>query len=208
MTNPLVTEKQQVDVHTTLVREAPVLEWHDADGDHAFTVATAVVVGSAEESQLRIADRRVSRTHASLELRDGTLWVRDLGSLNGCFVNGLRVIESEVPWGAKLQLGPIALRLGSTERREIPLWPHNRFGGLVGQSVVMRELFQRLSNYAPSKAAVMVRGPCSPLSASSTVSPGAAPGGRVGVRGPNCSLRFPSAMTSTCPSSRTRTTSR
>ena len=158
MTTAPVTEKHRVDATIKVVREAPVLEWSDDEGAHRCPVNVATIAGSAEQSQLRIADRRVSRSHASLEVRDGALWVRDLGSLNGSFVNGIRVIEAEVPASATLQLGPVLLQLGTAERREVELWPSNRLGALVGQSVVMRELFARIASYAQSKAAVLVRG--------------------------------------------------
>lgn len=41
---------------------------------------------------LRIADDSVSRLHAELCLRDGVWTLRDLGSMNGTWVNGMRVM--------------------------------------------------------------------------------------------------------------------
>ena len=140
------------------VRSSPVLEWTDDAGAHTHTLTGSTTVGSADESQLRIADRRVSRTHAALELREEGLWVRDLGSRNGTRVEAIRVLEAQVPEGATLWLGPVSLRLGRVERREVELWPDTRLGGLVGRSEVMRELFQRVVNFARSSAAVLVRG--------------------------------------------------
>ena len=140
------------------VRSSPVLEWTDGAGTHTHTLTANTTVGSAEESQLRIVDRRVSRTHAAFDLRDDGLWVRDLGSTNGTRVEAVKVLEAQVPEGATLWLGPVSMRLGRVERREVELWPDTRLNGLVGRSEVMRELFQRIVNFARSDAAVLVRG--------------------------------------------------
>ena len=159
--NELSTESHVIHLETLSrvgVRSSPVLEWTDGAGTHTHALTGPTTVGSAEESQIRIADRRVSRTHASLEPREDGLWVRDLGSRNGTRVESIRVVEAQVPEGATLWLGPVSLRLGRVERREVELWPDTRLGGLVGRSEVMRELFQRIVNFAKSSAAVLVRG--------------------------------------------------
>lgn len=49
-------------------------------------------VGRAvEEDECPVADPRVSRRHAMLEVVENGLRVRDLGSVNGTFVNGVRI---------------------------------------------------------------------------------------------------------------------
>ena len=55
--------------------------------------AEEVVVGRAPSCDLVLSDRFLSRTHARLYLDDGVPMVEDLGSYNGTFVNGARVVE-------------------------------------------------------------------------------------------------------------------
>ena len=44
------------------------------------------VIGSAEASAIRIADATVSRIHADIGFDDDGVWIRDLGSRNGTYV--------------------------------------------------------------------------------------------------------------------------
>ncbi len=55
--------------------------------------ASAITIGKAEDNQLRITDGAISRKHAAIEPSGGGLLIKDLGSLNGIFVNDQRVGE-------------------------------------------------------------------------------------------------------------------
>ncbi|HZF41508.1 MAG TPA: FHA domain-containing serine/threonine-protein kinase, partial [Blastocatellia bacterium] len=55
--------------------------------------ASAITIGKAEDNQLRITDGAISRKHAAVEPKGGDLVLKDLGSLNGIFVNDRRVGE-------------------------------------------------------------------------------------------------------------------
>jgi len=52
-------------------------------------------IGKSPENNIVLADPAISRRHAGFQFRDGRFYVRDLGSLNGVFVNG-RKIGTEV----------------------------------------------------------------------------------------------------------------
>ena len=60
-------------------------------GDQAVDLADGrpIVVGRAVTSDLPIYDPTVSRRHAEVVLRNGHVSVRDLGSSNGTFINGM-----------------------------------------------------------------------------------------------------------------------
>jgi predicted component of type VI protein secretion system len=66
------------------------------------------VIGRSREAQLRIAHPMVSRRHCELYQVDGLLMVRDLGSLNGTWVGGRRVVEAPLPPGGEIEVGPLA----------------------------------------------------------------------------------------------------
>jgi len=69
-----------------------------------------MVIGRGDEADLTIEDSAVSRVHARILRRpDGTFQVEDLGSTNGTFVRGRRVMIAFLAEGDHVQLGPRAL---------------------------------------------------------------------------------------------------
>jgi adenylate cyclase len=86
------------------------------DGAQAFELrdGAAHIVGRAPTSDIPIIDPTISRRHAELECRDGVVSVRDLGSSNGTFLNGVRVESGLVAVGDVVTFGKVALRLQQT----------------------------------------------------------------------------------------------
>jgi hypothetical protein len=74
-------------------------------------VAARLLIGRSSACQLVLADDTVSRRHAELRIEDGRWLLRDLGSSNGTWVNGRRVVEAEVRPGDLLHLGGAEVRL-------------------------------------------------------------------------------------------------
>ena len=80
-------------------REIPI-----SDGD--------VVLGRSHSAGIRIDEETVSRSHALLSIREGRAIVRDLGSSNGLFVNGRKVVgQAPVADGDTILLGSAAVVL-------------------------------------------------------------------------------------------------
>ena len=67
------------------------------------------VIGRGVEADLSLTDQTVSHRHALVELIDGRIWIQDLGSANGVFVNRVRIREKTL-----LQSGDL-IRLGQLE---------------------------------------------------------------------------------------------
>ena len=63
------------------------------------------VVGRGGGVAVRIADASVSKSHARLFLSSGVLFITDLQSTNGTYVNGKRIDQSALADGDLLQLG-------------------------------------------------------------------------------------------------------
>jgi len=61
-----------------------------------------VMVGRHPQCDSRLASLRVSRWHCCLTEIDGALWVRDLGSTNGIWINGRRVITGRMQLGQRV----------------------------------------------------------------------------------------------------------
>ena len=82
---------------------------------------SVTVIGRRPECHLRVPVKVVSRRHCQLSHSEGELKIRDLGSLNGTFLNGKRVDETSVQAGDHIKVGPITLTLqvdGKCERRK------------------------------------------------------------------------------------------
>jgi transcriptional regulator with GAF, ATPase, and Fis domain len=143
----------------SVARRHPLLMWTDATGDHSASIERLTLVGSAKGADLTVADSTVSRLHAEIDPRRDGLWIRDLGSRNGTFINGIRVASARAPETAKIQVGSTVISLvASPTASQVPLWPEPRFGALVGQSVVMRELFATLAAVAATDSTALIFG--------------------------------------------------
>jgi hypothetical protein len=70
---------------------------------------TPLTLGRGTDNRLVLADARVSRHHARLQTRRGTLVFTDLGSTNGSRVNGVRVDECALGTGDRVQVGDTIL---------------------------------------------------------------------------------------------------
>jgi adenylate cyclase len=84
------------------------------DTSHIFELSGTAprVVGRAPTSDLAIVDPTISRRHAELQLDDtGDVQVRDLGSSNGTFVNGIRVESARLVPGDLVSFGKVGFRL-------------------------------------------------------------------------------------------------
>lgn len=70
------------------------------------------IIGRGEEAQIRIGSHEVSRKHCLVEIRDDSIWVQDLGSSNGTFVNGSPISnEEQLTPGSTLTVGPMTFQL-------------------------------------------------------------------------------------------------
>lgn len=79
-----------------------------------FNVRLPVVVGRSEEAKFRIQQDRVSRKHCEFFAKDDQVFVRDLGSTNGTFLDDEQVetsVKIAVAPGAVVRVGSLAFRV-------------------------------------------------------------------------------------------------
>jgi pSer/pThr/pTyr-binding forkhead associated (FHA) protein len=116
-------------------------------------------IGSSPTRALALTDPKVSRKHLEIEVLGDGVRVTDLDSRNGSFHEGARFREIYVGTGAVIRVGDSELQLVSGERGK-PLDPSDsdRFGGLVGHSMVMRQLFALLGRAAQSDTVILING--------------------------------------------------
>lgn len=77
--------------------DVPVLLGQDGPlAGEAFPIdeGVAIRIGRADDNTVvLLGDDGVSRYHAEITLDNGSLWIRDVGSRNGTFVNDARVVD-------------------------------------------------------------------------------------------------------------------
>lgn len=76
---------------------------------HRIPIDRPILLGRDPRSRIAFGDTQMSRLHALIEYDQGKVVIRDLGSVNGVFVNGLRILATE-----DLRAGD-TVRLGQTE---------------------------------------------------------------------------------------------
>ncbi|MEM9188282.1 MAG: sigma 54-interacting transcriptional regulator [Myxococcota bacterium] len=116
-------------------------------------------VGTQKAADLRIEDPAISRLHFEIQVDDHGYRLFDLGSTNGTFVDGYRVRDIYLRPASEIRVGGtrIHFELG-TDEADVPIFRGEVFGGIVGKSLVMRELFAVLDKAARSSATVLVQG--------------------------------------------------
>ena len=78
-----------------------------------FPIESKVIIGRDASCDITLPLEHLSRKHLELELRSGHLFVKDLDSSNGTFLNGIRVKESEVKAGDKIKLDVLTFEVSA-----------------------------------------------------------------------------------------------
>ena len=107
-------------------------------------------IGSTADNELTLEDPYVSRRHCELRTRNGQLWIQDLGSRNGTWVNDVRVEHSQLRLGSRLELGRTALRLSDSKVSDD--------SGLLGNHPSMKRVLRKIERFAQSAAPILLLG--------------------------------------------------
>jgi transcriptional regulator with GAF, ATPase, and Fis domain len=118
------------------------------------------LLGTHQNTDLRLTDKGVSRYHLELQLRSDGLKVTDLDTTNGTFQGTTRI-------GSVVLNGAARLKLGTNTEIEIspadvPVtiggYEGEKFGQAIGGSKSMKELFGLLDRVANTEATVLLEG--------------------------------------------------
>ena len=123
------------------------------------SVPGRILIGRGPACGLRIEDVQISRRHAAIEIVGESVVLRDVGSTNGTFVNGVKIVEAVLDSGQEVRVGPARLvveRAVSGPKAEVP--SALGFGRLLGQSREMRRLYPLCRKLAQGRAVVLLEG--------------------------------------------------
>ncbi|MDZ4820162.1 MAG: FHA domain-containing protein [Planctomycetota bacterium] len=93
------------------------------DGDvREVNLTVPATLGRSRQASVSLVHTQISRVHCELFERNGVLFVRDLDSTNGTYVNQDRVSgETKIPSGATLKLGEVAARVIYGDQPDVTL---------------------------------------------------------------------------------------
>ncbi len=116
------------------------------------------IVGTSPSADLKLGDRLVSRRHASFELAGPRLRLRDEGSTNGTFVNGVAVVEGLLRGSEEVRLGSDVLTVTPAGVVAEPRTSATGFARVLGASREMRRLYNLLERVAASQIPTVIEG--------------------------------------------------
>lgn len=142
------------------LRKVKLVVVEGADQGREFVIDKAkVYLGRSSVNDVQLTDKSISSTHLELRAEEEGFLLRDMGSTNGTTLQGCRVREIFINPGVPFKVGSSTLKLLALEEEvEIPLSEDERFGGVIGRSVAMREVFATLIKVAPTELTVLIQG--------------------------------------------------
>ncbi len=121
--------------------------------------AVGVVIGTERSCDVVLTDSFVSRRHCSVTPHAQGFAISDLGSKNGTVIDGVAVGKVVAPPGVALRIGKTLVQLmPADEVVDIPPSQSERFGGLYGSSLPMRQVFALLERASKSNAPILFLG--------------------------------------------------
>jgi pSer/pThr/pTyr-binding forkhead associated (FHA) protein len=133
-----VKDESDPGIHATLIPLAA-----ETAGMEIVVGRWPVVLGRECADVVQVADPWVSRRHCRIGRVNSTLWIEDLGSRHGTFVNGALVREAVLLPGDKLTIGTSRFRvdyLGAGRR------PHDERLERLNDERAQRVHYARLEN--------------------------------------------------------------
>ncbi len=104
-------------------------------------------------------DRTASRHHFEIQYTERGYLLIDLNSTNGTFLDGRRVERAYLSSGSQMRAGSSTLTFSPIDE-ELTVEPDRdgSLGGMVGQSVKMRQIFGLIKKIAPMDVSVVIQG--------------------------------------------------
>ena len=122
-------ERKTIRRYVLTVRAPGGLEQHELD-------RAVVRVGTREGADVVVADETMSRLHFEIVLDEHGYRLRDLGSTNGTFADGQRLLDGYLRPNATIRAGSTEIRFHpQPEETEVALSDAGHFGGAIGRRI-------------------------------------------------------------------------
>ena len=115
-------------------------------------------IGRSRRCGLVLDHPTVSKVHAEVQATPRGVHLLDLNSLNGTFMGDTSIVEVYLTGGCEFRCGAKRLRFVPEAAHEVRVDGPQRFGGLVGTTPEMIELFGKLRRYAPTSMSMVIQG--------------------------------------------------
>ena len=79
-------------------------------GEFPLRMNREIIIGRSSDLDMVLVEDMVSRRHAKISSTEAEVYIQDMGSTNGTFLNGVRVTEAVLEHR-------VSIRIGSTELR-------------------------------------------------------------------------------------------
>jgi DNA-binding NtrC family response regulator len=129
-----------------------------SDGSSFRLGAERQRIGRARQCAMVLDDPTVSALHVEVQATPMGARLLDLGSRNGTFLAGARVVEAYLIAPCEFCCGQPRLRFLPEAMHEIVIEGKQRFGSLVGTTPEMLSLFATLNRFASSGVCIVING--------------------------------------------------
>src|SRR3954451_17830575 len=79
-----------------------------------------IIVGRSSDLDMVLVEDMVSRKHARIAMQQEQIWIEDLGSTNGTFVNGEKIKRARLKEGDRVLIGTSILKVIAGEGQAAP----------------------------------------------------------------------------------------
>ncbi|NOU31989.1 MAG: DUF4388 domain-containing protein [Polyangiaceae bacterium] len=103
-------------------------------GEFPIVPEKQIIVGRSSDLDMVLVEDMVSRRHARIALQQDQIWIEDLGSTNGTFVNGEKIKRARLKEGDRVLIGTSILKViasdapseGTSPRRDLESYANER----------------------------------------------------------------------------------
>jgi len=162
---PEPTEPGETRRHTTGFPPAPpsleviVVEGRDPGVKASLDAASGrILIGTGPLCELRLTDPTVSRRHASVELTEQGALFTDLGSTNGSFLGGGRVVSAYLSAGVQLRLGSTVIETRDAAAEPAKTRRATSLGRMASASPRMMNVLSLCEKLAATDVSIVLEG--------------------------------------------------
>jgi len=84
-------------------------------GEFPLPDSGEIVIGRSSELDMVLVEDMVSRRHAKISVEDGHIFLEDLGSTNGSFVNGEKITRTQLEEGDRILIGTSIIKVVTSD---------------------------------------------------------------------------------------------